>query len=308
MALVFFSDEDDPVQWRALLEAGYPGLEVRVFPAEGEISDVEYALVSAPPAGLLARYRNLKAIFSLWAGIEHILRDPGLPPGIPIVRMVSGDLTRGMVEYVAMHCLRYARRLDDYQSQQRNREWRVLETRPDMRVCVLGLGVLGSAAAAKLASLGFRVSGWSRSRKSQLSVESFSGQDELLRCLSDADIAVCLLPLTGETHEILNLESMSRMPRGSYLINAARGAHIVDGDLLALLGTGHLAGATLDVFRHEPLPQGHPFWSHPNITITPHIASTVRPCAESAAWVVRNIQRIEHGGQPLSMVNRALGY
>ncbi|RMD64386.1 MAG: glyoxylate/hydroxypyruvate reductase A [Alphaproteobacteria bacterium] len=286
-----------------------PELELREWDQPGNPEDIEYALIWAPPRGALRRFPNLRAIFSIGAGIDHLASDPDLPPGVPVVRMVEPGLTAGMSEFVVMSVLYHHRFMIEYAQQQRAHVWREIEQIPARRrrVGIMGLGVLGGDAADKLCGFGFDVAGWSRSAKTRPGVTSFHGPGGLVPFLNRTDILVCLLPLTAQTEDILNAETLAALPRGAAVISVGRGRQVVEEDLLAALDSDHLSGATLDVFRTEPLPPDSPFWDHPKVVVTPHIASMT--IAETAAEaVVENIRRIEAGQPPLHVVDLARGY
>ena len=307
MALLFYSPDDDPGRWQKALARHLADLDFRVWPdGLGEAAEIEFTLVWRPPPGMLDGLPGLKAVFSLGAGVEHI-SDP--PPGVPVVRLVDPALTIGMTEYVSARVLHYFREFPRYAESQRRGEWRKRPFRQaaECRVGVMGLGVLGGDAAAALTTLGFSVAGWSRTEKRLDGIESFHGESGLMPFLERTDILVCLLPLTPETEDIIDARALAALPRGAYLINAARGGHVDEDALLAALDSGHLAGATLDVFKTEPLPAGHPFWRAPSITITPHIASLTVPDS-AAAEIAANIARIRDGREPLHAVVPARGY
>ncbi|MFQ5972154.1 MAG: 2-hydroxyacid dehydrogenase, partial [Alphaproteobacteria bacterium] len=303
MALLFLSKVDPADWWREELVARLPDLEVRIWPEVGDVAGIEYALAWKPKPGELARYPNLKAIFSLGAGVDHLFGDPDLPRDVPVCRVVDERLTAGMVEYALLHVLRYHRREPEYAEQQRRRVWRQLEqvSAGERSVGVMGLGVIGGEVARRLAELGFAVAGWSRTARSLPGIACFHGADGLEPFLARSLIVVCLLPLTPETEDILCRRTFAAMPRGGYLINAARGAHLVEDELLAALEAGQLAGATLDVTREEPLPREHPFWRHPRVTITPHIASITDP-RTVADQVAENVRRARAGAPLLNVV------
>ena len=309
MALLFKSDIDREGNWERALKARKPELEVRTWPDVGDPTEIDYALVWGPPRGLLKTLPNLKAIFSFGAGIDHLASDPELPRHVPVVRMVEPGLTAGMTEFAVMSVLHHHRFMVEYEVQRRAGLWRELQqvAAQDRRVGILGLGVLGTDAALKLAGFGFDVAGWSRSPKEVPGVTGFHGPDGLVPFLNRSDILVCLLPLTAETEGILNARTLAALPRGAAVINLARGGHQVEEDVLAALDSGQLSGVTLDVFREEPLPAGHTFWTHPRVVMTPHIASMTIP--ESAAGaIVENIERIEAGQAPLHLVDFDRGY
>jgi glyoxylate/hydroxypyruvate reductase A len=309
MALLIKSDFNRDDVWRDAFRTVSPDLECRSWAAPGDVAEIDYAFVWKPEKGALRRFPNLKCIFSIGAGVDHLLTDSGLPEGVPVVRMVEPELTRGMAEYVALHVLRYHRGLPELQQAQRARHWHELitPTAPQRRVGLMGFGVLGQASAAALGAFGFDLACWTRTAKDFPGGESFHGDAGLRPFLARAEILVCLLPLTPETAGILNRNLFAALPRGAYLINAARGGHQNEDDILAALDSGQLAGATLDVFQTEPLPKDHAFWSHPRVTITAHIASVTQP-PSAAAEVVANIRRIEAGESPINTVNRAAGY
>ena len=263
---------------------------------------VDYALVWKPEPGALAELTNLKIIFSVGAGLDHLKGDDILPPNIPVVRMVEQGLTTGMVEYVVYHTLHYHRFMPEYQQQQVSKQWSgILQIPANQRtVGILGLGELGKACADTLNSFGFNLSGWSRSEKHYAGITCYFGDDQLKSMLSKTDILVCLLPLTQATHGILNKETLSSLPKGAHLINAGRGQLQIENDIIELLDNGHLAGAALDVFETEPLPQSSPLWAHPKVIITPHVASMTLP-ATSAIHVYDNIRRFRKN-QPMTHV------
>jgi glyoxylate/hydroxypyruvate reductase A len=214
-----------------------------------------------------------------------------------------------MVEYTLAAVLRYHRELDLYEGFQREKQWKKRRTPyiAERRVGVLGLGEIGAACARAVAALGFPTAGWSRTAKSVQSIETFSGSAGLRSFLARTDILVCVLPLTAETRGIINAELLAALPKGSHVINIARGAHVVDGDLLAAFDSGQIAGATLDVFAPEPLPENHPFWTHPKVLMTPHIASLTNSDTASAC-IAENLRRLATGQQLLHLVERNRGY
>jgi glyoxylate/hydroxypyruvate reductase A len=252
-------------------------------------------------------FTKLRAVLSLWAGVERVVGNRTLTA--PLCRMVDPGLTEGMVEYVAGHVLRHHLGLDAVLAQQ-DGIWRAGSVPPlacERRVGMLGLGALGAACARALVGLGFTVSGWSRRQAEVQGVACHTGADGLLEVLSTSDIVVTLLPATPETTDLLDAARIAAMKPGVILINPGRGTLIDDTALLAALDTGHLAHATLDVFRTEPLPPGHPFWKHPQVTVTPHIAATTR--AETSAPVIaENVARVVEGRDLLHRVDRAAGY
>ncbi len=308
MTLLFKRDMLDPEPLLAALAKQMPEREVRVFPDIGPREDIEYALVYQPPPGLLASLPNLKAIFSLWAGTDHMASDPELP-SVPVIRMVERGMTATMTAHVVQQVLDLHTQAATYRAQQAARHWEQGElTAPwDRRVGILGLGSLGRDAAEKLAELRFDVAGWSRSPKEIEGISCCHGDAGLAKFLARTDILVCLLPLTAATAGILNAEHFARLPRGASIVNCARGGHLVEADLLAALDTGQLSGAALDVFNEEPLPEDHPFWGHPKIVVTPHIAAFSVP-ETAVESVIANIERIEKGEPPHYVVDFDRGY
>ena len=268
----------------------------------------DYAVVWAPPQQFLDEQPRLKGIFNIGAGVDALLK-LRLPAGALVVRIDDGGMAVQMAEFVCHALSRHFRELDGYAQDIRERKWsyRKPRDRADYPVGIMGLGVLGARVARAVRHFEFPVLGWSRSPKALPGVRCFAGPDEFDAFLAATKVLVCLLPLTPQTEGIMNARSLSRLMPGGYVINVARGAHLVDGDLLALLDSGHLAGAALDVFRTEPLPAGHPFWSHPKITITPHTsARTLRD--ESVAQIASKILAHERGEPIAGGVDPIRGY
>jgi glyoxylate/hydroxypyruvate reductase A len=309
MALLFRSSVDSEARWKPQLARLMPELAVRVWPEIGDPADIDYALVWRPEPGFLASLPNLKLILSLGAGVDHILCDPLLPRGIPVVRLVDPYLTDAMSEYVVLQVLRLHRQDLDYDAQRQARIWRELEQKNagERPVGILGFGEIGQNAGRKLKGLGFDVGLWGRREKTVKGLAGYAGATGLPSLLARSEILVCLLPLTAETEGILSAATFALLPKGAGLINAGRGGHLVEEDLIPALDSGQLSAAALDVFREEPLPPGHPFWRHPRILVTPHIAGTTNP--ETAAPIILdNIRRFEEGRRLLNQVDPAQGY
>ena len=288
---------------QALAEAGVNAKIV----TEADPALVDY-IVYAPSAPLqdFAPYTRCKAVMSLWAGVERIVGNQTLTQ--PLTRMVDPGLTEGMVEWVVGHALRHHLGMDRHIVNP-DRIWDatcppLARERP---VAMLGLGALGLAAARALQSLNFPVTGWSRTQKTIPGLPCLSGEDGLHQALSTAAIVVTLLPKTPETENLLNARTLAYLPKGAFILNPGRGPLIDDDALLAALNSSQVAHATLDVFRTEPLPKDHPFWSHPSVTVTPHIAADTRPIT-AAGVLVENIRRAEAGQPLLHLVDRSLGY
>jgi glyoxylate/hydroxypyruvate reductase A len=309
MTILYADDPNDAGAWAKAIAALDSRLELRFWPDWGDASEIDFVIVGGKAPGDLRRFGNLRAIQSTWAGVNHLLTDPGLPPERPLARMVDRGLTVSMTEYVVMHALDQARRGPQLRAAQRARQWLDLPQRlpGDIRIAVLGLGALGVDAGNRLRDLGFDMRGWSRSPKSLPGITCFAGMDELPSCLTDAEILICLLPLTDETRGILNAGTFAHLKRGASLIHAARGAHLVEADLLQALADGRLSHAVIDVFATEPLPPEHAFWKHPAVTVTPHVAAITRP-GTGAEDIVENYGRAMRGEALINQVDRAQGY
>jgi glyoxylate/hydroxypyruvate reductase A len=291
--------------------------DATIFLADPEASSFEhleqadYAVVWAPPQGFINSQHSLKAIFNIGAGVDALMA-LRLPAGVPVVRLDDAGMAVQMAEYVCHAVIRYFRELDVYEVKAAEGRWayRKPRRRADFTVGIMGLGVLGARVSQALAQFDFPVRGWSRSPKQIEGVQCFAGEAGLADFLAATQVLVCLLPLTPQTEGIMRLETLRQLKPGAYVINVARGSHLVDEDLLALLDSGHLAGATLDVFRTEPLPAGHAFWQHPKITITPHTsARTLRD--DSIAQIAGKLAALEKGQALASLagvVNPDQGY
>ncbi|MCW5626747.1 MAG: glyoxylate/hydroxypyruvate reductase A [Burkholderiales bacterium] len=308
-SIVFYSRTDDPAPWREIFARELPHLAFRVDPDIGDPAEVHYTLVWKPPAGWHGQFPHLRAILSLGAGVDALLTDASLPSHVPVVRLLDGGLGRQMAEYAAYGVLHFHRRMHEYAARQRTGTWEMLEPRSTEScvVGVMGLGVLGVQAVRLIDALGFPVIGWSRTPKDLGAVETFSGAPGLDAFLARTRVLVNFLPLTPQTSGILDRRLFARLPRGSYLVNVARGGHLVEPDLLAALDDGQIDGALLDVFGSEPLPPDHPFWQHPKIVVTPHVAG-VTLADEAAAQIIANVRRLENGEAPVGIVDRAAGY
>ena len=309
MSIVIIYPNRDLSDWVAALHAHDPELTVEVWPQISDPGKVEYVLCWNHPEGALQEFPRLKCVSSLGAGVNHLLNDTTCPPEIPLVRLIDTGLKQSMAEYVMLGVLEHLRRFTGYRRQQQRGEWmpQPVPRISELGVGLMGYGELGGYVAEKLSAFGFSVHGWARRPRQSFTVNLFTGNDALGEFLARSDILVCLLPLTAETQGILNAETFGRLPRNAYLINAARGAHLVDADLLSALDSGHLSGALLDVFREEPLPKQHPFWKHDRITLTPHIASVTNPCS-AALQVVENYRRALKGERLFNLVDRRQGY
>lgn len=316
-AIVYLSENDDPERWRQALAEAMPEADMardfHVWPDQmaglKDYDEVDIALVWRPPSGALMKFPGLKAIINLGAGVDSILDDRTWPRHVPLVRMVDPALTRHMTEFILHRVLHFHRKFHIYQGMQRRHDWRELPQADTLerRVGILGAGQLGGDAARHLVNLGFRVAVWSRSEKRLGGVESFYGNNRLAAFLKRTEILVCLLPLTSGTAGIINARTLAQLPQGAFVINAARGGHVVEDDLLAALDSGHIEAAALDVFRNEPLPDSSPFWDHPGVMLSPHIASLSVP-GSAAAAIAENIRRVRRGESPRDLVEPDAGY
>jgi glyoxylate/hydroxypyruvate reductase A len=309
MAILFSHNYHKSEENFAELKAAMPGVDLRnASGGIGNPEEIDYAIVRIPVPGSLHGLPNLKAIFTFSAGVDALVNDPELPD-VPLVRNVEPSLTHGMVEYIVYQVLRFHRNFHLYEDLQREHQWKrlpMVETF-ERRIGIMGLGEMGKACAIALRQLNFAVSGWSNSPKDIAGVTSFAGQGQLGEFLKQTDILVCLLPLTDATRGILNAELFAQLPKGAILINAARGAHQVEQGIIEALDNGQLSAAAIDVFQQEPLSKDHPFWLHPKITLTPHIAS-ITDFGNAAKLILKQIEEFENGGQLKNVVDKKRQY
>jgi glyoxylate/hydroxypyruvate reductase len=313
MKIIFYEHHPDAPLWLRDIAHALPEADLREW-RPGDTAPADYAIVWRAPRELFANRPDLRAIFNLGAGVDAILdverKEPGtLPPNAKLVRLEDSGMAQQMVEYATYTVLRYLRRFDEYEAQQAEGRWEKLKAHPraSFTVGVLGLGVLGIRVARALVALGVPVRGFSRSEKQVEGVETFAGDSGFKPFLDGVKVLINLLPHTPDTENVLNREVFSRLARGAYVVNLARGAHLVDQDLLDALQSGQVAAATLDVFHHEPLAADHPFWRTPRVTITPHSsAETLRE--ESVTQVAQKIRAMERGEAITGVVDIARGY
>jgi len=294
--------------WRGTFAEQIPELEVRVWPEAGKLTDIEYLAFMHPDFDVIPPLPNLKAMFSRSAGVESFVDHPKMPK-VPLGKVEPPGGDPMMTEYVVMHVLRFHRDMPAYQAAQARREWwRTTIKRPEQRrIGFLGYGMMAKAPALVLKSLGFPVSAWVRSPRGSEEVPIFHGNDQLERFLGQTDIAVCLLPLTRETEGIFCARTFAMMPRGAMLINVGRGKHVVQADLIRALDSGQLTYAALDALSPEPLPPDNPLWTHPKVTVMPHVAR--RPTvAQLVTEMVKNIRSVRAGGRPLQEIDTTRGY
>ncbi|HEY0276360.1 MAG TPA: glyoxylate/hydroxypyruvate reductase A [Paenirhodobacter sp.] len=308
-ALLIAVKGDTPELYRQRFLAEIPWLTVHL---EGETYDpatIAHVVCWRPTPGLLASLPRLEAIFSMAAGVDHILADPHVPEAVPIVRLVHDGIGEQLRDYAIHSVLHYYRRMDVCAELQASRAWDFLRIRPksSFRPALMGLGEAGRTMAGGLGALGFPVMGWSRSARSIEGVTCFSGADGLDAMLAETSVLISILPSTADTVGILNAGLFARLPRGAYLVNLGRGSHLVEGDLVAALDNGQLAGATLDVFAVEPLPADSPLWHHPLIRVTPHLGSD-NDADIVVESVAANLRRIAEGLPPAPIFDRLRGY
>lgn len=306
MSIAIISPGRDPKVWIEALLQHLPDIDLQVYPQIDRPDDVEMALVWQHPQGFLSSLPNLKLISSLGAGVDHILSDPAVGEELPIVRIVDEKLTWSMTNYVILGVMNFHRQLVRYQNDQRKKVWDMSCPEIPVKIGVMGVGALGGDALDKLHGLGFEVVGFGFSEKTDFRYPYFS-KVQLNQFLTEINVLVCLLPLTPETEGVLNLELFQACNKGTYLINVARGKHLVEEDLMVALQRGYLSGAMLDVFRVEPLPQDHPFWGEERIQLTPHIASVTNPLA-AAPQIIANYKRLKACQPLLNLVDRSKGY
>ena len=308
MRVLHLGPKERGLKWRESVQAALPEITFELWPEVSDPQDIRHVVAWTLPDEVIATLPKLETLFSVGAGIDQ-LDTARLPAHLRIVRMIEPGIIDTMADYVAMAALALHRNLADHIAAQRSGRWEWRDVAPvqQCRVGMMGLGELGRAALAKLGGLGFRLSGWSRSHHAIDGVDCHAGQAGLPAFLGQCDILVCLLPLTDETRHILNRQTFAMLPRGAKLVNAARGGHLVQEDLLDALGSGQIAAAILDVTDPEPLPAGHPFYTHPAILMTPHVAGITR--TDSAVLsLIANLRRLIEGQPLVGQVDRDQGY
>ena len=308
MSVLYQSDTARGKRWATLFAQQAPDIEFHVWPEACVLSAVDTLIAWQPQPDLLAKLPNLKLLYSVGAGVDHIDLT-SLPRSVQVLRMIEPGIIHGVVEYVSVAVLAAHRNLLDYRDQQAQRLWRTIDPVPaySRRVGVMGLGVLGQAALTALENFGFARYGWSRSSKQINAVTTYAGPGQLQAFLAQCDILVCLLPLTADTSGILNQRALAALPRGAALINAGRGGHLVEPALLEALDSQHLSHAFIDVCDTEPLPVAHPYWRHPRIVLTPHIAGMTMP-ETAVPVVIDNLRRHRRGAALHGLIDRTIGY
>ena len=308
MALLYKADPVRGEQWKALFAEHAPDIEWRAWPDIGDPRDIHYLAAWQAPDDLETLLPNLQVLFALSAGVDQL--DLGrLPASLPVVRLLDPGITQGMCEYASFAVLALHRDMLRYRQQQTEKRWQAHRLVPaaKRRVGVLGLGLQARQILASLQPYGFALSGWARSRHCIPGVDCFAGAEQLPAFLGQCDILLCVLPLTEQTEGVLDRQLFQHLPKGAALVNMARGGHLVEEDLLEALASGQLSAAVLDVLQQEPAAPHHPFWQHPQILLTPHIAAMTQP--ESAFGVLlANIRRYQRGEPMLGQIDRKQGY
>ena len=301
---------EDMEVWRSGLEEAMPEMDINVYPDEGDVNDVEYAVVWKHPRGILKKYPNLKAILSLGAGVDHVISDPDLPLGLPIVRLVDKKLTHEMILHSLHWVLHFHSDQYLYRIQQQSSEWIQQSSiqSEDRTIGIMGLGNIGKAIGDSLVNLDFKVIGWGARPKEPLgSIKYYCGHEQLEDFLSQIHILINVLPLTDNTKNILTKNELTFMPQGTFIINIGRGGIINENDLINFLDSGHIKAAALDVFAQEPLPENNSLWMHPSVYVTPHIAGQSNP-RSAAKTIAENIHLIQNGEAPYPIYSHDSGY
>ena len=312
MSIVLASTDfwEDMEVWSNGLQKAMPEMDIKVYPDDGDVNEVEFAVVWKHPRGILKKYPNLKAILSLGAGVDHIISDPDLPEGLPIIRLVDKKLTHEMCLHALHWVLHFHSDQYLYRSQQLKRQWiqqSSIQTE-DRTIGIMGLGNIGRSIGELLVTQSFNVIGWGANQKSSLTdIKYYYGQDQLSDFLGRTNILINVLPLTSDTTNIITKKELRLLPKDSFIINIGRGGIINEEDLLTLLSEGHIKAAALDVFAQEPLPENNSLWDHPSVYITPHIAGQSNPNS-AGQTISENIYRIQKGELPYPIYSRTNGY
>ena len=312
MSIVLASTDfwEDMEVWSNGLQKAMPEMDIKVYPDDGDVNEVEFAVVWKHPRGILKKYPNLKAILSLGAGVDHIISDPDLPEGLPIIRLVDKKLTHEMCLHALHWVLHFHSDQYLYRSQQLKRQWiqqSSIQTE-DRTIGIMGLGNIGRSIGELLVTQSFNVIGWGANQKSSLTdIKYYYGQDQLSDFLGRTNILINVLPLTSDTTNIITKKELRLLPKNSFIINIGRGGIINEDDLLTLLSDGHIKAAALDVFTQEPLPENNSLWDHPSVYITPHIAGQSNPNS-AGQTISENIHRIQKGELPYPIYSKTNGY
>ncbi len=309
MSLLLVLERRHPEKWKEILLKEDADLDIEIWPEVKEPEKVQFAVVWRHPQHSLNQFPNLKAVSSLGAGVDHILRDETLPEGVKICRVVDDNLVEQMKDYLTAAVLDYYLNTYTYYQQKQEGTWKPLPKKKmdSLKIGVMGLGQIGRPVAKRFVDLGFEVTGWSNSPKDIDGVQTFAGKAELTNFLKETNVLICLLPLTPQTKGILNLDLFKKLKQPGYLINAGRGGQLVDEDLIYAFDKGLLEGAQLDVFNEEPLPEKHPFWNRQKIIITPHVSAET-DASEVAPQIIENYKRLLSGMPLKNSVKRQRGY
>ncbi|MCM4157765.1 glyoxylate/hydroxypyruvate reductase A [Gramella sp. AN32] len=309
MSLLIVCPGRDPGTWIRELKREDSSVEIERFDEDHKKEEVEFILSWNHPRGIFQDYPNLKVIASMGAGVDHIISDPDIPENIKITKVIDDSLEGDMSNFVLMQCLNYLRNTYRFYRNQQKHTWdKRMYRRPENTIVgILGMGILGQVVGEKLFNNGFKVQGWSASEKDLENIKTYAGDSNLNQFLKNSAILICLLPLTSETENFLNREVFQKLPKGAYLINVARGGHLNEDDLIEFLDNEHLAGAALDVFKTEPLPEDHVFWEHSKIHITSHVASITHP-ESIVPQILENYQRMKTGKKLKHTIDRDKGY
>lgn len=309
MSVLLIFENKNPKPWKKILDEKLTNTKVEIYPNVEDKSAIDFIVCWKPKKNLFKEFPNIKIIQSVGASIDHITNSQEIDQSVIITRIIDNQLSNDMWEYLLSIVLSQIKNLSFYQKQQKDYFWEQKEYQSvnNTTICILGLGKIGKYVSEKFAELGFKVKGWSNSKKEILNVKSFSGKKEFSECLKKSNFLINLLPLTNETKDILNKSSLEKLAKSCFLINVGRGEHLVDNDLIVLLNNNHISGALLDVFREEPLPKNNQFWHHPKILITPHIASLTN--IESAVnQIIENHYRFTQNKELLNIVSLKKGY
>ena len=309
MSIAILTNHKDPTTWKKALQEKLPNVAINIVATNQVALNAEFLVCWKPKKDQLAAFPNLKVIQSLGAGVDHIFDTNKIKEEIKVVRIVDPNLMIDMWEYTLAATMNYLKDFPVYAQQAQTATWQQhqYKTIPTTTVSIMGLGKIGGYVAAQFAKFGFKVQGWSNSLKSIKGVKTFAGQAHLADFLKNTDVLIKILPLTATTKGILNRQLFTQLPKGAHVINVGRGGHLIEKDLIPLVENGQLSGATLDVFQEEPLPPNHPFWAHPKIVVTPHIASLTN-VQSAVKQVVENYQRMNKGTDLLNEVSSKKGY
>lgn len=286
MSIAIIFNQKDPKNWANTLQTLLPKTRIEVYPNIKNKAEVDFALCWKPDKNILAQFPNIRVIQSVGAAVDHIIKTQEIQTNQTICRIVDQNLSHDMFEFLLMAILAQLKNFPLYLQQKQQKFWnpKAYKNINETTISILGLGKIGAEVAEKLAKIGFKVKGWSSSKKTVLNVDSYVGKSEIADFLQNTDVLINILPVTSETEGLINKELLMQINKGGFLINVGRGEHIVSADLIETLDMEQLSGALLDVFETEPLPIAHCFWAHPKIQITPHVASITN--IQSAALLV----------------------